>query len=417
MHGLAYDATPPIAAPLRFLLTAPVFGWLAGLMLLWFGPDLLLSRWTPATLALTHLFTLGFMTQAMFGALWQLLPVVAGVSLPQPLRLARIVHLLLSAGTLSLVTGFLVMDGPWLRLAAFLLGSAMLLFLLPTAYGLRQADTTDGTSRAIRWALTGLAVTVLLGLSLLAWLGWGVPLPSVTLANLHAAWGLIGWCVLLVAGVGLSVVPMFLGTDRFPGWFEQRLGLAAGLFLLLLSIGHALAWPAVWLLQALASVGLAGMAGLFLRQIARSRRPPDITRRCWQLAWGSLLAALLAWWCGQELLVGVLLIGGFALSVITGMLYKIVPFLVWLHLTQASRRRYAVPNVKQLIPAGWMRNQVIAHGVALCLLLLAVAWPPLAHVAGLALLVSQGWLGWNLLYPVRRYRSAMAAMQAMPAAG
>ena len=66
--GLSYDDTPPFSAPLRFFLTAPLFGVVAGLTLL-FGGEILVSRWTPGALAITHLFAAGFMLQVMLGAL------------------------------------------------------------------------------------------------------------------------------------------------------------------------------------------------------------------------------------------------------------------------------------------------------------------------------------------------------------
>ena len=73
--GLSYDDTPPFSAPLRFFLTAPLFGVVAGLTLL-FGGEILVSRWTPGALAITHLFAAGFMLQVMLGALLQVMPVL-----------------------------------------------------------------------------------------------------------------------------------------------------------------------------------------------------------------------------------------------------------------------------------------------------------------------------------------------------
>ena len=73
----SYDATPPISAPLRFFLTAPVFGLLLGVLLLGIDPDALLSRWSWPVLAGTHLLTLGMLAPVMVGALIQMLPVVA----------------------------------------------------------------------------------------------------------------------------------------------------------------------------------------------------------------------------------------------------------------------------------------------------------------------------------------------------
>ena len=39
---LSFEQSPPISAPLRFFLTAPLFGMLAGALLLWGGPVALL---------------------------------------------------------------------------------------------------------------------------------------------------------------------------------------------------------------------------------------------------------------------------------------------------------------------------------------------------------------------------------------
>jgi hypothetical protein len=64
-------------------------------------PELLDSRWTPGALAITHLITVGFMLMIMVGAMFQILPVVIGASLPRADLLASIVHVCLAAGTIS----------------------------------------------------------------------------------------------------------------------------------------------------------------------------------------------------------------------------------------------------------------------------------------------------------------------------
>ncbi|HMU18182.1 MAG TPA: hypothetical protein PKC95_12125, partial [Thauera aminoaromatica] len=102
--GLSYDDTPPFSAPIRFFLTAPLFGVAAGLTLI-FGGEILVSRWTPGALAITHLFAAGFMLQVMLGALLQVMPVVAGASMPAPLRIAGITHLAMALGAAGLAFG------------------------------------------------------------------------------------------------------------------------------------------------------------------------------------------------------------------------------------------------------------------------------------------------------------------------
>ena len=63
MQALSFEQSPPLAVPLRFFLTAPLFGVAAGLLLAWGHAEIFASRWTPAALATVHLTTVGFMLQ------------------------------------------------------------------------------------------------------------------------------------------------------------------------------------------------------------------------------------------------------------------------------------------------------------------------------------------------------------------
>jgi hypothetical protein len=65
----------------------------------------------------------------------------------------------------------------------------------------------------------------------------------------------------------------------------------------------------------------------------------------------------------------VLFIGGFAVSVVNGMLYKIVPFLAWFHLqAQLQAKAGSIPTMKDMIAERWMRWQFRLH-LAACALL------------------------------------------------
>ena len=104
--GLSLDQAPPLAVPVTFFVTAPVAAFAAGVLLLVEGSAALTSSWLPQTLALTHLGTLGFLAMVMLGALYQLIPVVAG-SRVRGVRSAHAVHVLLSLGLVGLVTGLM----------------------------------------------------------------------------------------------------------------------------------------------------------------------------------------------------------------------------------------------------------------------------------------------------------------------
>lgn len=108
---------------------------------------------------------------------------------------------------------------------------------------------------------------------------------------------------------------------------------------------------------------------------------------------------------GWSILAGILLLVGGFMSFIIGMLYKIVPFLAWMHLRNRGGPRSPVPSMNRLLPEADAQRQMLAHAVALALLLAAVIAPDwLARPAGVALAVASGWLMVNLLGAARRYR-------------
>lgn len=417
---LSFEQSPPLSVPLRFFLSAPLFALLAALLLLWHGPDAFASRWLPATLALTHLLTLGFLSMTMVGALIQILQVVVGIDLPWPRGSAAFVHAMLALGTLLLATGFLSSGPTAFRLALICLLAGFLWLLAACAIGLWRVAQPTPTVTAIRLALAGLAVTVVLGAAAASVFAWPLQLPVIEITNAHAAWGLLAWVGLLTIGVAYQVVPMFQVTPTYPPRLGRWLSWTIVLALLAFSVSlGAFTGLRGWLQPASALVlGLAFLAfGVTtLRLLQKRKRPPDTTTRFWRTSMASLLAAALLGLAGQwpdlaqaqwlPLMAGVLFIVGFACSVVNGMLYKIVPFLAWYHLQNrlAGQGRKA-PNVRQIITEEMAGRQFYAHLAALALMTAAPLWPHLlARPAALAFGVSAGWLAYNLAQAARIYR-------------
>ena len=117
-------------------------------------------------------------------------------------------------------------------------------------------------------------------------------------------------------------------------------------------------------------------------------------------------------WPGWPLLFGVLVLFGGFVSVMTGMLYKIAPFLIWLHLQNAGQGKVMAPNMKKIIEEAAMTRQMRAHFASCLLLFLAVFWPEwLVYPAGLALFGAQVWLGTNLIRAMKVYRAHLRRLQ------
>ena len=416
---LSFENAPPFSAPLRFFLTAPLMAALAGAILAWQGGDLLSSRWHPGMLALTHLLTLGFMLMAMLGALIQILPVVAGASQPQPLRLARGLHPALLAGTLLLAGGFLAAQPLLLKLAGSVLLLAGGLFLLAAWRALREVPSTSPTIAGLKLALPALAIGLLLGAGLALALaqGWSWPLTGLT--NVHAAWALGAWSTVLLAAVAYVVVPMFQLTPGYParaGWLFAPALLAVTL---LASAGTLAGLPALERLgmQLLAGLALAFAVQTVFLQAQRRRARPDALHRFWQLGLVCAILGLLLLLTvnalpeafaapGWALLIGILLVPGAFLPFIIGMLYKIVPFLGWLHLQNPGAGRGPAPSMGKLLPEQDALRQWRSYCLALLCLLLAVPFPEwLARPAGLLFALSMLWLARNLFQAVRRHEA------------
>jgi len=412
--GLSFEQAPPFSLPLQFFLTAPLFLLVAALLIV-MDPASLASRWTPQALALTHALTLGFLAMAMLGALMQMLPVVAGSPLPTPRLVAWLTQVPLALGTLSLMAGFLAAEPIAFGIAIVLLGIGFAVFLA-AAISLVRA-TGNVTVWGMRLAVLSLGLTFTLGLALALMRAgvWIAPASAATLAA-HLAFGLLGWVLLLVVGVAFQVVPMFQITPPYPPPLGRWL--TAGLFVLLLIHAAAPALPPSVgaLVEASLAAGILLFAVITLRLQARRRRKlPDVTFDFWRLGMASLIASVTVWtvaqfspaWADSDaypLLLAVLFIGGFAVSVVNGMLYKIVPFLAWFHLqAQLQARAGSIPTMKDMIAEGRTRWQFRFHLAACGLLTGGLFWPSLAHAGGLMLALSALLLEINLLSAVRRF--------------
>lgn len=419
--GLSLEQAPPIAVPLRFFLSAPLFALIAVALLAWHGPGLFSSRWNLPLLAATHLLTLGFLGMAMLGALMQMLPVIAGTAIRHPSRVATLTHGLVSLGVLMLAAGFALHHALLLKLALLFLGTGLAFFIAVVLANLRRALPSNVTARTMRLAIVGLLITATLGLILGSnhVSGWWIVRREI-FTNLHLTWGMLGWVSMLVIGVAYQVVPMFQLTPAYPDRIKRWL--APALFGLLLTWSLIMLQDGGLTPTARFAAGLLPAAALTLfavttlrLQLQRRRKLPDVTLNFWRFGMASILIAALLWLASHftpldaasriNLLLGILMVTGFAMSVVNGMLYKIVPFLVWFHLQSLKLGWRNVPNMHQILSEKRMRPQMRLHFAAVALLLAtALGIQPLAYLAALAFGASNLWLWLNLLHAYRIYR-------------
>ena len=398
--GLSTEQAPPLSIPVSFFLTAPLSMAVAGLWLLVGAPPLD-SRWLPGTLAVTHLGTLGFLAAVMFGALYQMTPVVAGSPVPLA-RAAHLVHGALVLGVAALVWGFATGSGPALWVGATALALAVVGFLVPVGIALARAPTRGETVAGMRLAVAALLLTVVLGV-LMTSPRTGTPLPfaATELFTAHVALGLVAWVGGLITSVSWQVVPMFYLTPEIPRW-ARRLTLGCVALVVASPVVLLVDGRPPWLLPAFALPGALAVwalqPALVLHAIRRrKRRRVDGSKGFWQVG---LACAPLALVLGAAAVLsdeprwavafGWVAVWGWAGAIVIGMLTRIVPFLVWFHRFSALVGKVEVPAMRRMIPEAWIRLARALHLLTLLAGLAAILLSESLAIrgAGLALLAT-----------------------------
>jgi hypothetical protein len=401
--GSEVDPVRDLGLPMRFMAVGLGVLTLLGLTYPSHLDLLRGSFYDPHLLTFVHVNTLGLIGAVIFGASYQMLPIVLQTPLAAP-RLARFSWWVYVAGLVSFVVGLGHGPTALIGLGGTLTFLAISCYVRVIGGTLVQAPARDVTWWHVAAATAGLATGATLGLLLalskqvgfLA--GWTLPILAA-----HATLMLGGWVTPLLTGVAYRLVSMFTITEDHlrNDWASAELILTAGgawtvATSLLLGLGAG-----VSLAGALAL--LAGL-GLFAVQLGRLyrlrlRRSPDVHVPYAQVAtvdW-LLAAGLLVYGFGSGrgatdpiwIVVGWLAIVGWAETAIQGFLYKIGPFLTWLHRYGPLVGLRPVPMLEDL----YSRRLAMAGfacwtgGLALGALvpLTTADWLPYGAAAGLSL--------------------------------
>ncbi len=411
--GLSLEQAPPLSAPVRFFVTALFFLMAAAVAMMSMESASVSTRYTTEAIALTHLFTLGVFAFIMLGALQQMLPVLAGVALPHALRIASVSHILLSIGVTALFFG-LFFTITWLLVVA--LGALSLGFIL--IFGgiigaLIEVKHLNATVRAMGIAVIIGGAVVLMGMQLLGThIVHNMTQDSYLLATVHSVWGIFGFAGILAVGVSFQILPMFYVTDAFSKYFSTYaiIGICAALlvWLLLNMEAAAYAMAARWSIALFFIV----FGWNVLRKLkVRKRQISDVTVWYWQLSAYALMAGVVVWSVDAvidyelSLLSALLIGGGFILSLMSGMLYKIIPFLVWFHLN--AKGYMTIPTMREMIAEPMAEIQFVLHVLTLLLCIPFAFGVDTLQAAGAMLLGSSAILLVNLLRALHIYRTTL----------
>jgi len=408
-NGLSIDQAPPISAPLRFFLTAPIFAILAGILLIFSDTSILVNRYSTDSIVVTHLITIGFFGLTMLGALTQMLPVLAGAKIPNVKVVAFLSHLFLVLGIFFMAIGLEISNAILLSLASFFLGFGFLIIISSLLYAIKGVYNFTASIKAMLVSLSFAFIIVLMGIYLL----YGYASNDIThlhyiMANIHSSWAIFGFAGLLIIGVAFQILPMFYVAPRFKQFCKRRVVMliSTGLILWMLLNIYAPSYELyakIWIV----TFFWAFATTVWVKLNKRKRPISDVTVLYWRTASVSLTLGSFLWIFDEFfkneyiVMVGVLIGGGFILSIMLGMLYKIIPFLVWFHLN--AQGYMSIPTMNEMINKNLAKVQFIFFLLSIIGFLFSFYFSVVLIPSAIFFIISMIVLEYNILVPVFIY--------------
>ena len=406
---------PPLRLPGQHFAAAAAFLVLGGAGLIRAAPMAAGGAFSALpVIAVVHLFTLGWITTSIMGALYQLLPVALGA----PIRSETLGHasFYLYVPGVALMIGGLYLGRTLPAFAgAAASGAGLLLFLGNLAATLPAAERRGLTW----WCLVGAGVFLLtslvLGVLLAANLRWGVLGGRFLVVGLHMHIAAGGWVLLTMIGVAHHLMPMFLlshGVPELPGRLAAGLVATGAAVLALLHHAIPMSWlPAAGLLLAAGALAFLVQCGLHYRASRKPEIDPGMKLVAVALV---LLAAAVA--LGPPAMIrgtaaprlaaaytSILVVGGLGLFV-AGHYYRILPFLVWFHHFGPVAAERDVPRVTELYDHRLAAAATLFLGLGAAGVAAAVGtgWPAAARAAALVFAGGTGVLALQMWRVARR---------------
>ena len=359
--GLSTDQAPPIGVPFRFFLTAPIFAIFIATIFILYPQEVIFNRYTPIAIATVHLFTLGVLAMIIFGALQQMLPVLAGAVIKKEKLFATIVHINLTFGTLALSSGFLGSSTFLLIIGSTMLSLAFGVFFFTIIRLLFKVKYITSTVNAMKiFSLAGL-ITAGVGLYLLSsYITYDIGSNHIDIANIHISFALFGFAFILVMGVAFQVIPMFYVGQDFPKYIQNKFPRVVFGMLILFAIFTILGQDATPILNIVEILAIVfATYGLYILE-NRRRAVFDVTLWYWKLSLASLILSMILLLVDSKIsTISFVVAFGFLYSLLQGMMYKIVPFLSWFHLN--SKGHFNIPNLREYIDAYNIKLQFIIY--------------------------------------------------------
>jgi len=378
MTPISQDFAPPFKLIAPFFILGSFFYLIASFFIFSFSVENL-SFLDPKVLGFVHLFLLGFIMMTIFGAMAQLVPVVLEVG-HFGVELFYAIWPLLLIGSVLMVFGFLFSPA-LLPYGGVIVLIAMMIFVMEIFLTIFKVEKLTLVMSSVLISNTFLFFGIIFGLLMALGYAGTIDVNIGSLLHGHVYLVVGGYIMITIMGLSIVLVPMFTLSHSFS---MKPLEISISL----MSLGVVLVVIAslfeILFLEYIAyAISMVSLFFYFyiiyIIYKTRPRKENDVYAISLFFSYISMLVAIaitvIYFVTGDEKFVlasGWLLFYGFFAFLITGHIYKIIPFLVWFERFSPLVGKQKVPMLADMVPYKSSQAQFVFSAVGVVLITVAI---------------------------------------------
>jgi len=378
MNSISQDFAPPFKLIAPFFILGGFFYVLSTLSLFLFQTAEL-SFTQPSVISFVHLFLLGFVMMTIFGAMAQLVPVVLEVG-HFGVELFYAIWPLLLIGTLLMVFGFLY-SAALLPYGGIVVLISMMIFVGEIFLTIKKVKKFNLVMSSVLISNTFLFFGIIFGLLMALSYAGTISLDISEMLRAHVYSVVGGYIGVTIMGLSIVLVPMFTLSHSF-SLVPLRISvsmMSAGVVSVILS--------SLFGISALENLGyVLSFTSLpfyfyiiYVIYKTRPRKENDVYAISMMYSYISMLVAFMLAlgyfiFHKEEILMASawVFFFGFFGFLITGHIYKIIPFLVWFERFSPLVGKQKVPMLADMVPYKSSQAQFIFSGIGVIVVAIAI---------------------------------------------
>lgn len=355
---LATQMAPPFVLVAHYFIAGAIFYAISSLLLPFYSEEIGGYFLSTQIAALMHLYLLGFVMMVIFGAMYQLVPVVLEIPIFSK-DFAYVQFYMFVVGIILFCIGLWYED--WFTLTthgALLMYVSMIIFVSNIFLTYRNIEKWDIVAKFVLVSNIFLFIGASLGFVITLDLHYGFYGAIESMVKMHIGATILGYVIMTIMGVGMVLLPMFALSHNF----SQKPIEAAfymislGLFLYLIGglIGmEYLQYIGISLIGISIILGLYQMYIIFIKRVRKHKDFwfKNMVASFWSIILAFVVLGLDIVTAEQKYLIlfGYLLFFGFFIFFIVGHIYKILPFLVWYQRFSPLVGKMKVPMLNDMV--------------------------------------------------------------------